>query len=57
MSAMMLKGIVKISKNGLSKRNGDYVELKMTCQALYGYIRRNHYFKIYTFPFLFLLDR
>ena len=28
MSAMMLKGIVRISKNGLSKRNGDYVELK-----------------------------
>ena len=25
---MMLKGIVKISKNGFYKRNGDYVELK-----------------------------
>ena len=28
MSAMMLKGIVKISKNGFYKRNCDYVELK-----------------------------
>ena len=28
MSAMMLKGIVKISKNGFYKRNGDCVELK-----------------------------
>ena len=28
MSAMMLKRIVKISNNGLSKRNGDYVEFK-----------------------------
>ena len=28
MSAMMLKGIVEISKNGFYKRNGDYVELK-----------------------------
>ena len=25
---MMLKEIVKISKNGFYKRNGDYVELK-----------------------------
>ena len=28
MYAMLLKGIVKISKNGFYKRNGDYVELK-----------------------------
>ena len=28
MSAMMLKGIVKISRNGFYKRNGNYVELK-----------------------------
>ena len=28
MSAMMLKGIVKLSKNGFYKKNGDYVELK-----------------------------
>ena len=28
MYAMVLKGIVKISKNGFYKRNGDYVELK-----------------------------
>ena len=28
MYAMVLKGIVEISKNGFYKRNGDYVELK-----------------------------
>ena len=28
MSAMMLTGIVRISKIGFYKRNGDYVELK-----------------------------
>ena len=28
MSAMMLKGIVEISKKGFYKRNSDYVELK-----------------------------
>ena len=28
MYAMVLKGIVKISKNGFYKKNGDYVELK-----------------------------
>ena len=28
MYAMVLKGIVKISKNGFYKRNGDNVELK-----------------------------